>query len=1272
MTILLLIVGLFTWQTLAVAQGPTNLRIVGTTPTQGIVEYDAPDDEPCRVEASLVESFDPLINDVNPALFPGADTDQRAIRDGRHRTLVIGQRKAEPGTNGRMYSRALQTATAHALRITCTGGDGTIVFFTTSTAGLAPEPPPFHATADGNFGVPDFDWSDRSKPVIDPQTGLAIYRIGDPRDFASNSQHSFAPGIFFNGVGWTSTSNVTSGTTSSLASTGSTQPLFLPIDSTLALTWGGWNNTATQGHPVTDLAIRVFGNATHADSDNRKISICLSVNSGQTCHTNSLEVVLPTGSATDVGLLPASYPNPIFAAWGKTITRDFFSSQGSVTVNGNEVNLTKDKNGSPINANSQSAASRFHLEWAPGAKLYIANSSPACANNYCTIAAVISQTRLTIQEGLTLPENTYRFAGLGFRIHKTTDVGTVRLSANYRVAKSFILHQGANSGCSTTPVGTTVDRNGAELGRTIVGRLCIFPWMFESSGRLYFVGESEPEARLLALIKQPASIPGHIEADLPNAPAELAGPNAATFQEDNPNVFFTGIKTRGGSNAIFKLTYKGDYRENKAAFWSSSPDSTPATGTANLEWENTTRSAQNKDLRSQILNKSTYNEAQWGPLSSNIFFAGFASRYAVFFTSPAGGSETPCWVFLFNANTGTFVRGWNTLNGGGPGSLGGGCHAVAIAADRVVIANNGLKNNNPNSLYGGPFETPITGLKRGAAFSSDTALPGLFNGSYDGTCPANLSQQWKDLGATGNNCVTVRIPREPCSAAATASEKANLPCPGDSLRSWVGAPFDEGQDFYDAGRGCDDEHLMVVRRTNLPEGGIEVVLLRDAAPGYCCNAANARGRGCLGSTGQATHATNWSLRMVPRGSCCSCNQVYDPLMGTYLVEEQNLTRGHFAYELLASGNHTFAGIGTSGYVSRYDGPPSTFGQRETARFAQWPRFAGVPSELAGTLQSYIAVGGSAAADFERRFATDWRHPNGSIGLAPEVFGQTIGNPYTAVLQPGTTSVYKANAINGAYDPKRSPLVVWVGRYLLKEKSAPELGNTLTDADLWRFCFAQRNGECRADSTAGDFYAVAPGLDASLTRCHASQISYRSLCAIAGSGLVAQVMQLRIDGDDPAGLEQRRLGYGLTRPGSQYVYSKAKPFPDGKAVLATAWNLEGVYSIPVWMKLPPWPADSVNRTTFVPVQIRSSGDSYIEFGYEEYGDRDQFHCTPRAEACRVSAPEFDERLPFKYASEALPPATGEWTITIPALPGRVLYHRIVTGGQAGPIQAIAIP
>lgn len=1273
MTTLRLIIGIFVWQTLGIAQGPTNLRIVGTTPTQGIVEYDAPDGEPCEVAASLVESFDPLINDVNPILFPGSNTDARAIRDGLHRTLVVGQRKAEPGQDGRMYSRALQTGTAHAIRIRCTGGDGTIVFFTTSTAGLAPEPPPFHEAADGNFGVPDFDWSDRSKPVIDPQTGVAIYRVGDPRDYASNSPLNFTPGIFFGGTGWSSTNNLTSGVTSALASTSNTTPVFLPIDSTGALTWGGWNNSGTQGHPVTDLALRVFGNATHADSENRKISVCLSIDSGQTCRTNSLEITLPAGNATDVGLLPASYPNPLFAAWGKVITREFFTSQGRVTIDGNYVTLTKDDSGTPINANSQSAKSRFHQEWPAGAKIHVANSAPACANNYCTIASVVSQTQLIIQEALTLPENVYRFAGLGFRINKTTDVGTTRLSVSYRLAKSFIMHQGANSGCSTGTVGTTVDRHGAALGRTIVGRLCLFPFMFESGGRLYFVGESEPDARLLALVKQPSSIPGHVQADLPNAAAEIAGPNAATFEADNPNVFYTGIRTQGGSNAIFKLTYTGDYRENSAAFWNSSPDTTPAMGTPNLLWENLTRSTQNKDLRSQILNRSAYDESRWGSLSSNLVFTGFATRYAVFYTNPVGGGETPCWVFVFDASTGNYVRGWNTLNGGGAGSLAGGCHSVNIAADRIFISNNGLRNNNPNSQFGGPFETAISSVKRGGVFSTNTALPGLPDGSYDDACPTDLAQPWKDVGATGNSCLTLRIPREPCSAVATAAEKLLYPCPGDSSRSWVGAAIGEGQDFYDSSRQCDEEHLMVVKRTNLPDGTIELVMLRDAGPGYCCNAANARGRACAGATFQAAHTTGWTLRMKPKGSCCSCNQIYDPVTPTYLVEDQNLARGHFAYELLASGNHIYAGAGSNGYASRYDVPPSSFGLRETAQFAQYPRFAGIASNTSNSIQSYIAVGGSAAGDFERRFATDWRHPNGNIGLVPEYFGQTIGNnSYTAVLQPGTTAVFKANAIIGPYDPKRSPLVVWVGRYLLKEKSSADLGDTLTDADVWRFCYAQRAGECRASSAAGDFYTVAPGLETSLNWCHASQISYRSLCALSGSALVGQLMQLRIDRDDPAGLSQRRLGYGLTRPGSQYVYSKAKPFPDGRALTSTAWNVQGVYSMPVWMKLPPWPDDSVNRTSFIPVQISSSGNSYIEFGYEEFGDRDKFYCTPRAEACRVSAPEFDERTPFKFASEPLIPATGDWTISIPALPGRVLYHRIVTGDQVGPTQALPIP
>lgn len=1257
-----------------------NLELLGTTATQAVFRYETSTPNSCTLFVSEFSTFS-NVNDVNSNLFPGSNLDTRAIVDGSVRTVIIGSRTTAR-SGDRSYSRALRSGTKHSITVTCSDGSSSMSFTTASISGIVPEAPPFLLGADGNLGVPDFDWNDRSKPIIDPQSGAALYRVGDPRDYSSDSGHNFSPGLDQNDVGFPEPVMTLDGKTaphsiegavtkSALAALSSPEVLFLPIDSTKAQTWGGWNNTGTQGHPVTDLAIQISGQGTGSTDIDRTIDVCLSIDSGATCHTGSISVAMPIGASSDLGLFPRSYPSPLFAGWGKVITREFFTTIGYVSVAGSSVTLTKDELRSVINGNSQSAKSRFHEEWPAGARIFVANSAPECQLNYCTIASVESQTKLTIRESLNLGDTPYQFAGLGFRLAKRTSVGNVSLSASYRIAKSYIVHQGSGSGCSVGTVSVNVDRSGNPIGRTITGRLCIFPLMYESGGRLYFVGESEPDIRLLSLIKHPFSIPGHSSADLPTALLELAGPNIPTFNELNPNVFYNSSPTQSGSTAIFKLTYVGDYRENSAAFWKSSVDTTPAVGQTNIVWENMTKSVVGNSINQQILQASTYSELKWGPLKLRL--AGLTSRYTVFHTPPVGGRESACWIFVFEAATGNYVRGWNTLDGGGDGSLAGSCHAVQIMAGKILVANNGLTDSNPNNLWGGPFEVPLASLKRGANFSPNTALPASPDGSYDGTCPSDLPQRWKDQGAVGNECFTVRINREPCSSVATAHERLHTPCPGDSTKSWVGSPIGVGQDFYDSRGFCDNEHLMIVRRNDLPGGTIELVLLRDAAPGYCCSASNSRGRRCLGSPAQSVHESGWALRMKPRGSCCSCTQLYDPATGNYLVEEQTITRGHFAYQALGSGNHTFVGIGTNNlYVSRFDAPPTSFGGLETSSFSFFPKYAGAAGGLQGTEQSYISIVGDAAGDTERKFATDWRHPNGSLGLAPEQFGQTIGVPYSLSQQPSTSSVYKVNGISGFYHLKLNPLIVWAGRYVLGEKSSPELGNTLTDADTWRFCFVYRAGECRFNSVVGDVYVVAPGLETSVNRCHASQVSYRSLCIFGASPTFGQLMQVRIDKDDLSGQWQRRLGYGLTRPGSQYVYSHARPYPSGKALFFTAWNLQGVYSVPVMMQLPDWPSDGTNRTTFIPVSVRGAGNSYVEFGYEENGRRNDMFCTPRAEACRVSAATYAENDPFQYASEALTRASGNWTITIPVLPGRVLFYRVVKDDVRGPLQTVAVP
>lgn len=1252
-----------------------QLQVLGSTPTQALVYYVAPTAESvCTLELSERNDFSSLANDVNANLFAGAnlDTNRSLIAHSPARLVVLGRRKAEP-SGKRFYSRALKAASQYYLRVTCDNNSQASVqatVLTTEIAGITPEGLPFHPQAFGHMAVPDFDWSDRSVPVIDPQTGVEIYRVSDPKDFAVRVPLNFP--TYFGGQNWTSPGNVTSGNNSSLATTGDVEPIFVVADTSGAELYGGFASTGTLSHPATDLAIQLRGRGTGSSAADRQIEVCISVDSGQTCFTDAKTITLPSGSPQDLGLTPSSFPKPIFEDWSRPVTREYYPSRGLATVTAGMMTATKDFMGLPFNVTYQAAIGRFHQEWAPGSKIRINNSSPTCPNNYCTIDEVLTQNTLRLRENLTLGENGYLFAGLGFRIRKLTNNSEVSVSGSFHVAKSFMMHQSASSGCSASTVTTNVSRTGEPLETPVKGFLCLVSWTLDSGGRLYFVGEKVPEIRLLSLFKQPASIPNHVTADLPSSPVDIAMVNFPTFEVENPNIFYTTVQTRGGSVGMFRLRYTGDYREDSSIFWNSTTNGSPSPGLPTLEWDNITKSDLGKDLRSQILANSSYDESRWGNLATSLSFTGFTEKYSIFSSTPISGQDSACWIFAFDLQTGNLSKAWNTLAGVGPGVRGLGCHSVQLAAGRIMLAVSNLDFKTNTRTYGGPFRVTPSGVLRGGVISPNTALP--FQGNtttnqYDRACPSDISPVWQQQGATGNECVTMMLPSEPCSNFATENEKLWSPCPSDANQSWLGAPLAEGDTFYDPAAPIDSELLMVVRRRNLPEG-IEVVMLRDAVLGYSCQSTNPRGRDCLGYAEQQIHQSGFTMTLVSRGGVI----LIEPSTGQVIFEEPNLTRGHFSYRLLTSGNHNFAGVGSGGrYVARYDAKPSQFGRPSTSSFAQWPSFAKVSSAFDGVAQSYLTVAGGSAGPFERKFASDWRHLNGSVGVAPEAFAQVIGPEYQLTLEPNTTSVYKVTPIPVSYDPKRTPLLVWAGKYVMREKSSALTGDTLTDAHAWHYCYALRTGECRTGSTAGSLYVSAPKLEPGSNRCQASQISYRTLCVFSGISVLGQIMQIRIDKNDPAGLWQRKLGFGLTSPGSQYVYSNARPSSDGKSIFATAWNLQGVYSVPIQLRLPPWrqDIDTVNRTTYIPVEISASPGSVVEFGYEEFGAPDKFFCTPRAETCKVSAARFSEDNPFSWQADPLAPSATE-KISIPALPGRMLYYRVITGENTGGLQAVPVP
>lgn len=119
-----------------------NLRVLGTTATQALIAYTAPDANACTIQVSESPGLTPLVLDMDPAIFANSNIDlsrPSTVTSGRSREVVIGQRTAQHATAGtysgvRHFSRALQAYTPHYGAITCPSTGETATFkFTPGT-----------------------------------------------------------------------------------------------------------------------------------------------------------------------------------------------------------------------------------------------------------------------------------------------------------------------------------------------------------------------------------------------------------------------------------------------------------------------------------------------------------------------------------------------------------------------------------------------------------------------------------------------------------------------------------------------------------------------------------------------------------------------------------------------------------------------------------------------------------------------------------------------------------------------------------------------------------------------------------------------------------------------------------------------------------------------------------------------------------------------------------------------------------------------------------
>jgi hypothetical protein len=157
------------------------VRVEGTTATQALLRYTAPDANPCTLEVREGSSGAPLAHDEDPRLFPGSQSDGGGAAN---RFWVVGKKRTDLAADGRYYSRALQTNTRHRYLLTC-GNQKTEGSFKTANIPLGKtfsEPLQLDREHPGRNVFPTIDPDDRAQSIVDPNTGARIKRVTLPKD----------------------------------------------------------------------------------------------------------------------------------------------------------------------------------------------------------------------------------------------------------------------------------------------------------------------------------------------------------------------------------------------------------------------------------------------------------------------------------------------------------------------------------------------------------------------------------------------------------------------------------------------------------------------------------------------------------------------------------------------------------------------------------------------------------------------------------------------------------------------------------------------------------------------------------------------------------------------------------------------------------------------------------------------------------------------------------------------------------------------------------
>lgn len=1288
-----------------------NVRVVGTTSTQAVIAYTAPDEGLCSVEAGPSPSLQPNLHDINGHLFPEGGLDSRpgSIQRGRERLIVLGRRTAERAQDGKRYSRAMEANTEHHFAIYCGESVARGSFRTQNipTGMNYSDPLSLDPARPGQYAWPAIDWMGRSVSVIDPLTGLRLHRLTSPGDRLETNVSPFRSAHSWDGSWRNPSAAVNNNDNGASASHIGANQGYLLLDARQGFYQGGTHDNDGGGLAYVRAKLNAWCEeltCEEAGELDRTLMACLTVN-GVSCATNMLEAVVKPcvrNCGGDAMTITFGDETPMLAAWGGDVDFDISHAQNRAGLVRREGNTVRWLGGH-----------KFSLRWTAGSRITL--------NGVEERIARVNSEELLMLEGApsTAPVDVrYEASNFGLLVRRKT-VSAVQFNVqyslfDYAVAAGTLWDASGDGESQVSCSEKTVPGPDGEQGYHCAISNSLY-WFGQESGRVSNLGVS-----LLP------------ERNTPGDGWRGAYCGSVFWEAEDPNRFYCKAtdQSNPSNDVVLRVTYYGDNRDAGAtSLYGRMRECTSSFGNQPcFTFVNITPSSSQRTLTSQL--RSFHPDAATF-IVRTLGIIGRQGRHLLLMARRDNANDTLGFLIAFDPVAARIVAAapswkswplrWSGLHGGE--SVGSPQWAL-IPSTYLRGPATGIDFYAGN----GPYRTRIASGAIGTA-----GLPCPLR-------PANspvAAAGWP----SGNECLTVTVEGEPCDPSPAAYSKGSVRVVGgNSVITGSDTDWNAQQDGMTIlinGKLYRFSYLTsTTARLSPPpeesfEGAYVLTLepinnskcasplhayLQDAEPGdvFCGNPdPNASGCGLY-------RGTEWFQLLVKNGNTWTLQRRFG---------ENGQTRQHPAntylivYPPTCNLGKIYPCASSMTYWNFLQDPLGRNEERTTLLRNAGDPPTGHGSTKPGLEVFSIANEGCSSVDgeeyscygFRRGVFPDLvRQPYSVVANNPAFYGRLgFGSPNGVDSHPTVPLLsqmanaggknwfldarpvlgdnnFSGNRQNPAtnlegdlyrFRPDQLarlrrqslPTMAFCGHNPLRDVSGPESVIDGTGNFRFTYCVAGRDNECRPGSQTGDAYVNCPFVSRPYCQYPGVGVANsdtRDICLGDNGAYNQAVTQIGVDSPGLSGAGGRVLTYALSRYRFTDPFWNVKTTPDGRWMFIRVPWLEGKYATVLAAQIPPMPESPVSsfemQIRVTPPEELAVAGVGVEFGYTP-----EFHCTSRNEGC-VRGQHTGREYSFVSLPWTPQPCAGSCEITLPVVPDRVIYWRARYYDAEGNLKGLSEP